>query len=443
MADRLGLAYEQAPPFGVPLGFFLVAPGFLILSALAAVVSPGEWLANRWMPPTLALTHLVTLGFLAMVMLGAMLQMLPVVLGTPLAKARQVGWIGMVALAAGAPTLALGLWRQDSGLLNLSMAILGLGLLPMLISMGWSLARMRSAAWLVWAIRKAWLALLLTLALGIALAGGLAGSWLVADVPGLTDIHAAWGLGGWVLLLVMGFAYQVVPMLQLTPNYPDWLTRWLSWITFAGLLAFSLALLANTGWAWLTWLALSPVLAGAVIFAGATLTLQRRRRRKIGDVTLSYWRLGMAMLAVSVLILPLTPWLPEAAAVSLGMAFLLGFATSVVNGMLYKIVPFLAWFHLQAQTKAHAGSIPSMKEFLPEPAARFQFRFHATALVFLLPAPMLFGLGGDFGGEGVQVTDVAIWMARAGALALAFSAAMLWLNLVGAVRLYRQKGGQL
>ncbi len=443
MAERLGLSYEQAPPFGVPLEFFLVAPGFLMLAALAAGVSPGDWLSSRWMPATLALTHLLTLGFLGMVMLGAMLQMLPVVLGTPVAKAKLVGRIGVAALAFGTPVLALGLWRQDAGFLQVSMVVLVMGLLPMLFSLGLSLARMRSAAWLVWPIRQAWLGLLFTLALGISLAGGLAGTWSLLDFPGFTDIHAAWGLGGWIFLLVLGFAYQVVPMLQLTPNYPDWVTHWLSWLTFTGLPAFSLAVLAQPEEAWISWLTLSPVLAGALISTGTTFTLQRRRRRKIGDVTLSFWRLGMAMLAGCTLILPLTPWLPETAAVCLGIAFLLGFATSVVNGMLYKIVPFLAWFHLRAQTQAQAGSIPNMKQLLPEAVARQHLRLHASALVLLISAPAVLSLGGVIVVEGETISDAAVWIARAGALFLAISAALLWRNLFDTVRRFRRHGGRL
>ena len=63
----------------------------------------------------------------------------------------------------------------------------------------------------------------------------------------------------------------------------------------------------------------------------------------------------------------------------LGVLFIGGFAVSVVNGMLYKIVPFLAWFHLQAQLQARAGSIPTMKDMIAERWTRWQFRLHLAA----------------------------------------------------------------
>jgi hypothetical protein len=56
----------------------------------------------------------------------------------------------------------------------------------------------------------------------------------------------------------------------------------------------------------------------------------------------------------------------------LGILLIFGFAVAVINGMLYKIVPFLAWFHLQAQLLGRAR-IPNMKQLLPDAAVRRQW----------------------------------------------------------------------
>jgi hypothetical protein len=91
----------------------------------------------------------------------------------------------------------------------------------------------------------------------------------------------------------------------------------------------------------------------------------------------------------------------------------------VVTGMLYKIVPFLAWFHLQARLGFKPGQ-PSMRDYLPEARARGQFRLYLAALACLLAAPFL------------------PWLALPGGLLLAASAAWLGWNLLQAQRLYRQ-----
>ena len=99
-------------------------------------------------------------------------------------------------------------------------------------------------------------------------------------------------LGGWVLLLIVGVSYQVVPMFQLTPPYPKWLTASLAPALFAVLLAAGLLLDTPPRWAGLVadnlfWLF-------ALLFSLATLVLQFQRKRRIPDATLQFFRIGMA-----------------------------------------------------------------------------------------------------------------------------------------------------
>ena len=427
----LGLAYDQAPPFGTPLRLFLVSPLFLSLAAMAAMFAPDAWLASRWTPFTLALTHLLTLGYLGTAMTGALLQMLPVVVGSPVPYAVPIGWLALFGLSAGALLLAAGFLLGAPILLVLAALALAVGLLPFLAGTLVSLVRARALPHVAWPMRQAWLALAVTFTLGLALAFGLAGLWDTPDPLGLTGLHAAWGLGGWVLILVIGVAYQVVPMLQLTPAYPKGVTVALSWSLPVALLVFT------TGWflpappaRGVESLALLVGMGAAVTFALATLKLQGQRRRKVGDVTLDFWRLGMASLVGVALLAPAAimeanPWRDKAQQL-MGLLFLLGFAAPVVNGMLYKIVPFLGWFHLQAQTQAGAGRIPNMKQFITDDAARWHFRLHLAAVLLLLPMPWL-----------------PAQFALAGLALLAISGLVLGLNMSTARKMFLAYEGRL
>jgi hypothetical protein len=237
--SKSGLSYDQGPPFGAPLRYFLVAPLFILFAAGLGILLP-DWLTTRWSPISLALTHLVTLGYLTMVMLGSLLQMLPVVLGTPVPTVRLVGWLGLLGLSTGTPCLALGFLLGEPLWLYAGMLILGIGIIPFSVAIVVSLIK-TLAPHVAWPIRQALLALLITLALGIALAGGFIGLWPITAIAELTALHAAWGLLGWVLILIIGVSFQVVPMLQITQPYPRWLTRGLTWVLFLGLLLISVA----------------------------------------------------------------------------------------------------------------------------------------------------------------------------------------------------------
>ena len=98
----------------------------------------------------------------------------------------------------------------------------------------------------------------------------------------------------------------------------------------------------------------------------------------------------MASLLAGALLWLLTPWVPALAQAPqiewlLGILLIFGFAVAVINGMLYKIVPFLAWFHLQAQLLGRA-KVPTMKQLLPEVRIRRQFWAYLAALLTLLAA---------------------------------------------------------
>jgi hypothetical protein len=229
---------------------------------------------------------------------------------------------------------------------------------------------------------------------------------------------------GWVGVLVIGVAYQVVPMFQMTPGYSDKLTSWLTWAIFAALVLWTIvqATLGDAGEALARGLALA-LAAGYVTFALITLDLQRQRRRRLADVTLDFWRVGMVCLIVAagcwaVRLVGIVA-LPQAFDVFLGVLAIVGVAVSVVNGMLYKIGPFLVWFHLQTQS-AGRGTVPHMKKILGDAAQRSQFRVQLVALGLLLAAPWWWPLAYPAG------------------VVLAVSMAMLLRNLLAILRVYRQ-----
>jgi len=83
------LSFDQAPPFAAPFRFFLTAPAFGMLAGALLLASGPDALASRWTPAALALTHLVTVGFMLQAMLGALLQIMPVVAGANLLRCRR------------------------------------------------------------------------------------------------------------------------------------------------------------------------------------------------------------------------------------------------------------------------------------------------------------------------------------------------------------------
>ncbi len=429
MNPQAGLSFDQAPPISVPLMFFLTAPLFLLAAALLVMIAP-EALSSRWTPQALALTHALMLGFLALVMIGALMQMLPVVAGSAIPSAGMVAWLIHLPLTIGTAALMGGFLGAGAGYFAIGAVLLATGFAVFLVAAGISLARALSNA-TVTGIRLAVISLATTVGLGLALALMRAGLWSPSEPEIASAAHIGFGLIGWVLLLVIGVAYQVVPMFQITPPYPPQLARWLAGVLFVFLIAHAGApTLPQETAAAIVLVADIGLAAGILVFALATIKLQSQRRRKLPDVTIHFWRMGMASLIACVFVWLTGQIWPEWAASAsypllLGALFIGGFAMSVVNGMLYKIVPFLAWFHLQAQLQARAGTIPNMKQMILERGMRMQFYLHLAAC-------------GLFAAAVIHPR----WFAVPAGAALASSALLLWANLLSAARRYARHGGR-
>jgi hypothetical protein len=80
----------------------------------------------------------------------------------------------------------------------------------------------------------------------------------------------------------------------------------------------------------------------------------------------------------------------------LGVLLMVGVFMPVISGMLYKIMPFLNWLHLQRIGKPGLV-VPNMRQMISEPRMMMQFRLHLAALLLLLgavPLPLLVYPGG-------------------------------------------------
>ncbi len=419
------LSYEQAPPFSVPLRFFLTAPWLGALAGAGLLWLGPEVFWGRWSPELLGLSHLLTLGVLTMVMCGALAQMLPVLTGAVLGAPRALAWLVHPALTAGTLALAAGLAADRGVLLVAALALLGVALAALAAASLHALARAAQRNESRRALAIALAALVVTLAAGLALLAGHLGGALPGMRPGLTDLHAAWALAGWTALLVAGVAWQVVPMFYITAEYPRAVRRWLIPGVAAGLVLWSaLELAGAAGPAGAVRAGLAVALAGLGLLTLRLLAGRRRRRR---DVTLDYWRLSMASLIAAAALWAAEPWwagpLDSQGALLLGVLAVHGAALSVVTGMLYKIVPFLAWFHLQRRALA-AGqlrAVPPMGGFIPGRSQRRQLVLHCASLALL--------------GAAVLLPDL---LARTAGAALLAAFLALGLDLLGAARRYRE-----
>ncbi|WP_156802294.1 hypothetical protein [Leeia oryzae] len=347
-----------------------VAVGLLAFSTLTGMLAGTSWV--------ILATHFMALGALLPIMVGALLQMQPVVAGVQVPCRPWFKWFFPPLLYAGLVSMGLAFSGYAHGFqicaAVLSMATLPTSLLLVISAFGSKVNDVTTRG-----MQGALCMILIAIVLGVGMLLAFDGiPWV--DVMSALPRHVRFATIGWMALLVMTTAQNVVPMFQLTPAYPARLKTWLTpWVVAWCLAGFVPALqsLAN--------MALAVTLA---CFAALTLFLQQKSKRP-QDATVRFWKLGMwALGSVSVLWLVqvlLTISQPWDHYVLLGALFFAGCVQSVIISMLYKIVAFLVWWHLQkiAGPKL-TRQVPNMRQVFASSAMSMHFRWHLAAIAGLM-----------------------------------------------------------
>lgn len=419
-----GLSFDHIPPLSAPMGFFLTAPLFGLVAAALLLLEPQS-LQQRWQGSTLAITHLLSLGFGAHIMLGALYQVMPVVSSQPLpAAARLAVWVRAL-LSSGTLALVTAFLAQTPWLFGLAALTLSGAFILFLGSLSTALWRARPAGDTVRILRFAGFSLLIAVLLGLNQTLFHSLPLQLNYRPSLTELHLLWGPLGWICLLVIGVSLQVIPMFHVTPAFPRWVSRWLAPTMVVTLIGASLDESLR---------APSYALFGLTlaIYALAALRLLQQRKRKLVDYTVRLWQLSLSQLLLFALGLLLCGVGFDASDLGLPMAlvFALGFTLSVIVGMLQKIVPFLIYLHLQRACLSQPlaiSTLPNMKTILPTARAKTQWQLQLLCLA-LLYTGLLFNL----------LQSPSTLLVQLGALALGVNFGWLGWSVWRALGIYRR-----
>jgi hypothetical protein len=285
------LSYDQSPPIAAPFRFFLTAPVFGILAGLLLIWSGPNVFLSRWTPEALALTHLITAGFMLQVMLGALIQVLPVVAGANMARPLLISRLVHGAITLGAGLLAGAFLTFRPWMFIVSSLCFIAGGLLFVGAAAWAMRGVPATGPTISGLKISVFGLAVTVVLGAAMAFGMAG-WFDLPLMQLADIHLGWGFVVWGGGLLSAVAYVVVPMFQITPAYPSWLANRFAPFALVVTGAWSVAAIIGLEPAFL--IAALAMVGAAAVFAGVTLALQRRSKRSRFDTNQHCWRGAMA-----------------------------------------------------------------------------------------------------------------------------------------------------
>ena len=371
-----GLSLDQAPPISIPFRFFLSAPIFGVLISLVFFLSPFDEISNQYSYLAIGVVHLFTLGILSMIIFGAMQQMMPVLAGAIIKKPRLFANIVHPSLVLGTLFMSFSFIFEIKILLHIGVFFLTISFLTFFIFSIKLLFKVEFLTSTVKAMRLFSIAGFITLILGLYLAIGHMSLNISEQHYAFVNMHILFALFGFALLIIMGVSFQVIPMFYVALDFPKFVQNRVPLILFSFLLISSLFLYLGFNFLVLKIL-FSSLIISYCFFALKSLN---NRRRPIFDVTLWYWKFSLSALGISIII-----WLFNIFESNYILAIIsaFGFLYSLLQGMVYKIIPFLAWFHLNSKGYF---KLPTIREFIEERYIKLHFFFHVFSLVFFVGA---------------------------------------------------------
>ena len=346
-----GLSTKNAPSASVVLPHYIYsAVAFLVVSILMFFSASN--LTSMFIGPSiLGLTHMVVLGWITMVIYGALYQLIPVVMEVKL-YSEKMTYFSFAALGIGNIVLVSGFWQTYTSptlfsligglLVVLSIIIFALNVI---FTAKRSPVKTMENNFIIASVF--WL--LLTVFFGLFILFNNAHHFITVSPLDILKAHAALGIIGWFMMLVMGVASTLLPMFFIVHNLNKKFINASFYFTNIGLLFFIVSSLFNfiPG---LNAIAALSIFIGIFLFARYNYDAYKRRLRKKLDTGMKLSVVSFIYLAISVisglLLIFVSPYFPQLMvpfSIIFGFSLLLGFFTSLILGQMYKTLPFIVW----------------------------------------------------------------------------------------------------
>lgn len=412
-----GIQAEQGPPLSIPASYFLTAPLALLAAAAFIIVHSDTILISRLVPATVALAHLGTIGFLTMVMLGALYQMIPVVAGVPVPWPRLAHLVHL-CLLGGLVALLVALLTGTPLAYIVAAFLVGAAFTLFLLPTIWALVLAPTKTDPVRGIRLAIAGLLSLVSLGLVMAVSRGSGTPLSSWVSLQQAHIAIAFTVWIGGLISAVSWQVLPMFYVTPDFSSFSkTLGLALIALALILPITVLVIGLPP-QWVLYAALPGAFNAWLYHPVQAFRVLRQRKRKRRDGSYRFWLAGLACgpLAFAAGLLSVGSddlrW-----PILFGWLVLWGWAGLIVHGMLTRIVSFLVWFHRLSPLIGRVP-VPAMRQLWPNSRVEVGLWMHLASLLL-----------------GVVAIVVGHWLAAvAMGLSLAVTAAWLGLHLLKVVR---------
>jgi hypothetical protein len=252
-----GSGLTQNTSYKVVLPFYIYGAVSLVVAAILLFFSSSSFLQHYFHPETLAITHVMALGWGTMMILGASHQLVPVLIEGKL-HSNALAYLTFFSAACGIPLLIYAFYTFNMGWPAQTGAILiNVAVVFYLINIGISMAKSNKENIHAVYVFTATMWLLITTIVGLFLVYNFTHNILSGDSVSYLPLHAHLGIIGWFVLLVMGVGSRLIPLFLISKYNNLKQLWWIYGLVNFGLIFFLVIFLYIR----ITWLYLIPLAA--------------------------------------------------------------------------------------------------------------------------------------------------------------------------------------
>lgn len=382
---------QQTTSYKVVLPFYLFAALSFLISCILLLLNTGVIHQHYFQPQTLAITHLMALGWGTMIILGASHQLLPVLIDGKL-DSYLLALLSFIFAAIGIPLLVSGFYLFNTGLILQSGAILiNASVICYFLNVIASIGESKKYNVHAFFIATASLWLFSTTFFGLLLVFNFSRSWLPENSLEYLSLHAHLGLAGWFLLVIIGVASRLIPMFLISKYSNPKTLWWIFALINTALLSF-IVLKTSGAYPKLYYSPFFLVLIALILFGNYCYRAYKTRIRKHVDEQMKISLLSVGMLVLPLLsLLAIISFITEDSTSNLvllyGFCIFFGWISAIILGMTFKTLPFIIWnkvYHIRA-----TGKTPAPKELFSENLFKFMGLFYLSGFILFIAGILL------------------------------------------------------
>ncbi len=393
---------DYAPPFAMVSPFFWIGSLFYLLGTVFLLFLNHS--AGHFDMAIVGWAHWFLLGFMMMIIFGAMAQLVPVVVevGHFSVDLYYVIW---PLLLSGTIVMSMGFWFMPL-ILPYGGLIVLIAMIIFLFDTLMTLRKVTNITLTVKTVVASNLFLLTGIVIGFVMSLAV-GSGLEVDIGRWLGLHAVMVLGGYVTLTIMGLSLILLPMFGLSHGFDETpINRAFKFMVTAVILHFVSTIIA---WDFGQFAAIFMMFISVSLYLYQVFIIYKTRARKENDVWAKSMFFGYGSLLVALILgVVYTLFGGENILMSASWFLIMGFFSFLINGHLYKIIPFLVWFERYSPLVGKE-KVPMLNEMLPHRMAHYEFIFSATG-VAVAGIGILIGSGDLFKGGTIFVITGAGFM---------------------------------